>query len=209
MMTLQDKKILVVGNNLNFQKEISIELSNLGATTILINQNKEWKNEILSYSSEENYRYYHLLNIQNIQKTIDDIISKEGYIDAYIHCSDEMRNNLSSIEYTNLRVIFDKNIASYLAFISAISLRKQNNKYLPVVYISSDLNKLSAAYMSKTLALELYDQNIRINSILFENTYKYELNENNNDFIKKVSLMSAYLISENANFIVGEVYKIN
>ena len=63
--------------------------------------------------------------------------------------------------------------------------------------------------MSKTLSLELFEQNIRVNSLAIDNRYKYDFNENSNELMERISSMASYIVSENAKFIVGEIYKIN
>lgn len=209
MISFKNKNVLIVGNNLGFEKEISLKLSNLGATIILVSQNKELANETFNSIRGSSHKYFNFSNGQDIEKFVENIIHNEEFIDIYIHCADETNEHLSSIKSSKLQSIFDKNIALYLNFIKNISSKKQSNNYLSILYLSLTSNEISASNMSKFLSLELFEKNIRVNSLLIDTICKYDFSEEKNNLMERVTSMLSYLISENANFIIGENYKIN
>lgn len=202
MISFKNKKVLIIGNNLGFEKDIAIKLNNLGANILLIAQNEILAKETISLLQGDNNRYLNFTNIKDIETSVENT-------DIYIHFADEQSDNLYLMDYSNLKNIFDKNITSYINFIKVISSKKQNINNLSVLYISSNSNQISALNMSKTLSLELFEQNIRVNSLAIDNRYKYDFNENSNDLIERISSMASYIVSEYAKFIVGEIYKIN
>ncbi|MDN5078317.1 hypothetical protein PJV89_09640 [Aliarcobacter butzleri] len=202
MISFKNKKVLIIGNNLGFEKDVAIKLNNLGANILLITQNEILAKETISLLQGDNNRYLNFTNIKDIETSVENT-------DIYIHFADEQSDNLYLMDYSNLKNIFDKNITSYINFIKIISSKKQNINNLSVLYISSNSNQISALNMSKTLSLELFEQNIRVNSLAIDNRYKYDFNENSNDLIERISSMASYIVSEYAKFIVGEIYKIN
>lgn len=202
MISFKNKKVLIIGNNLGFEKDVAIKLNNLGANILLITQNEILAKETISLLQGDNNRYFNFTNIKDIETSVENT-------DIYIHFADEQSDNLYLMDYSNLKNIFDKNITSYINFIKVISSKKQNINNLSVLYISSNSNQISALNMSKTLSLELFEQNIRVNSLAIDNRYKYDFNENSNDLIERISSMASYIVSEYAKFIVGEIYKIN
>lgn len=202
MISFKNKKVLIIGNNLGFEKDIAIKLNNLGANILLIAQNEILAKETISLLQGDNNRYFNFTNIKDIETSVENT-------DIYIHFADEQSDNSYLMDYSNFQNIFDKNITSYINFIKAISSKKQNINNLSVLYISSNSNQISALNMSKTLSLELFEQNIRVNSLAIDNRYKYDFNENSNDLIERISSMASYIVSEYAKFIVGEIYKIN
>lgn len=202
MISFKNKKVLIIGNNLGFEKDIAIKLNNLGANILLIAQNEILAKETISLLQGDNNRYFNFTNIKDIETSVENT-------DIYIHFADEQSDNSYLMDYSNFQNIFDKNITSYINFIKAISSKKQNINNLSVLYISSNSNQISALNMSKTLSLELFEQNIRVNSLAIDNRYKYDFNENSNEFMERISSMASYIVSEYAKFIVGEIYKIN
>lgn len=202
MISFKNKKVLIIGNNLGFEKDVAIKLNNLGANILLIAQNEILAKETISLLQGDNNRYLNFTNIKDIETSVENT-------DIYIHFADEQSDNSYLMDYSNFQNIFDKNITSYINFIKVISSKKQNINNLSVLYISSNSNQISALNMSKTLSLELFEQNIRVNSLAIDNRYKYDFNENSNDLIERISSMASYIVSEYAKFIVGEIYKIN
>lgn len=202
MISFKNKKVLIIGNNLGFEKDVAIKLNNLGANILLIAQNEILAKETISLLQGDNNRYFNFTNIKDIETSVENT-------DIYIHFADEQSDNSYLMDYSNFQNIFDKNITSYINFIKAISSKKQNINNLSVLYISSNSNQISALNMSKTLSLELFEQNIRVNSLAIDNRYKYDFNENSNEFMERISSMASYIVSEYAKFIVGEIYKIN
>lgn len=202
MISFKNKKVLIIGNNLGFEKNIAIKLNNLGANILLINENESLAKEILSLLQGDNNKYLNFTNIKDIENSVENT-------DIYIHFADEQIDNLYLIDHNKLQNIFNKNVTSYINFIKAISSKKQDVNNLSVLYISSNSNQISALNMSKTLSLELFEKNIRVNGLVIDNKYKYDFNENSNELIQRVSSMASYIVSENAKFIVGEIYKIN
>lgn len=202
MISFKNKKVLIIGNNLGFEKDVAIKLNNLGANILLITQNEILAKETISLLQGDNNRYLNFTNIKDIETSVENT-------DIYMHFADEQSDNLYLMDYSNLQNIFDKNITSYINFIKVISSKKQNINNLSVLYISSNSNQISALNMSKTLSLELFEQNIRVNSLAIDNRYKYDFNENSNELMERISSMASYIVSEYAKFIVGEIYKIN
>ncbi|MGJ0301322.1 hypothetical protein [Aliarcobacter cryaerophilus] len=202
MISFKNKKVLIIGNNLGFEKDVAIKLNNLGANILLITQNEILAKETISLLKGDNNRYLNFTNIKDIENSVENT-------DIYIHFADEQIDNLYLIDHNKLQNIFDKNITSYINFIKAISSKKQDVNNLSVLYISSNSNQISGLNMSKTLSLELFEKNIRVNSLAIDNKYKYDFNENSNELMQRVSSMASYIVSENAKFIVGEIYKIN
>lgn len=202
MISFKNKKVLIIGNNLGFEKDVAIKLNNLGANILLITQNEILAKETISLLKGDNNRYLNFKNIKDIENSVENT-------DIYIHFADEQIDNLYLIDHNKLQNIFDKNITSYINFIKAISSKKQDVNNLSVLYISSNSNQISGLNMSKTLSLELFEKNIRVNSLAIDNKYKYDFNENSNELMQRVSSMASYIVSENAKFIVGEIYKIN
>ncbi|MGB6329967.1 MAG: SDR family NAD(P)-dependent oxidoreductase [Halarcobacter sp.] len=210
MIAFQNKKILIVTtNNLDIEKDIAIALSNLGATIVFVSSNEEIGIKALSSLKGNNHKYFNLNNSQNIDELADNIISydKKG-IDAYIHCAKKETPSLLCTENNELQSIFNVNIVSYLNFIKYFSKSKKKSSNISILYLFSDSNKINAAEMSKTLSLELFEENIKINSLQLGEATTSDLKEDSNKITQNVIGMVSYLISENASFIVGEVYKL-
>ncbi|PRM87734.1 hypothetical protein CJ671_09760 [Aliarcobacter cryaerophilus] len=183
MITFQDKKILVTGSSSGIGREISIQLSRLGAKVILLGRDEEKLKKSFSMLEGIGHKYfvYDLKQIEGIKDLVESFIEYDNIkLDGFIHSAGVPSvYPLKIITHDKFNETMDINTYSYLEIIKYFSKKNISNDYSSIVFISSILTKLpkkaqtlyvaskaASDSMSKVLSQELFKRRIRINSVL-------------------------------------------
>lgn len=183
MITFNNKKILVTGASSGIGREVAIQLSELGANTILVGRNEQRLQETKSLMKAGNHKYfcYDLENIEGIKELVSKFIEYDNIkIDGFVNCAGIVEIfPLKVIDYKKFEHILKINTYSYLEIIKYLSKKQYSNDNSAYVYISAMMTKIpkkaQATYIaskaagdsiSKVLSNELIRRKIRINSVL-------------------------------------------
>jgi NAD(P)-dependent dehydrogenase (short-subunit alcohol dehydrogenase family) len=237
-MSVKDKVIIITGASSGIGKGIAIHLSNLGAKCVLMGRNEERLNNVRKECKNETLVYsFDLIDFDKYQWVIDDIYSRFGKIYGFVHSAGiQQTKPISTLLYNDLKEIFEINVFSPLLFSKIISKKKYIDQGQSYVFIASIMgvvgNKCLSTYsatkgslisMTKSMALELADKNIRVNSISPGHIDDTEmavqigdglsidaLNKIQNDHplglgrVKDISCMIEFLLSENSRWVTGQ-----
>lgn len=180
-MELSGKTVLVTGASSGIGKETAVLLSNLGAKIILTGRDKvrlEKTNEMLNGNSHQ-IEPFDLTDVDNISSWIKELVNKNEPLFAIVHCA--------GMQFTlPLHIINSKRIDELMRInvTAAFGLAKgfrQKGAYLSggsIVFISSVMglvgqpgvscyaaSKGAIDALTKSLALELSKENIRVNCV--------------------------------------------
>lgn len=176
------KKILVTGSSSGIGRAIAIYCSGQGATVILNGRNKQRLHETLQLLSNDGHSVIpaNLSEVAQIEAMIKEAHKIHGTLDAVIHCAGVQNTlPLQALKEDHFDDIFTANVKS--AQFIAKSLRKKgryNPKGTSLVFMSSvaatcgepaistySASKAALQGLSKSLAIELARNNIRVNCI--------------------------------------------
>ncbi len=177
-----EKKIMVIGAASGIGRETSILLSELGARVVVVDRNEEKLKETLQALNDPDRHIslvYDVCDFGGCKEIFDSAIEDGQKIDGLVYCAGIAKpvplRVMSEIEYNK---IFSVNYFGFVNAVSVYSKRKYNsggsvvgisavNTHNPqkcmTLYASS---KAAVEGAVKTMALELADQNIRINSVI-------------------------------------------
>ena len=184
MMNFKNKKILVTGASSGIGRQIAIQLSELGASVVLIARDEVRLKETLSMMKESTKHkifIYDLQNVDGIEELISKCVSCDGIkFDGCVHAA-----GIASIypfkmlNYETNEKIFKVNTSSALEIVRHLSKKMNSNDGASVVFFSSILTKIfskgqipyiiskaSLDAIAKPLSLELSKRKIRINTII-------------------------------------------
>lgn len=191
-LDLTGKLILITGASSGIGKATAVKVSELGSKVILIARNEEKLKETQESLADgcESYVYpKDLTKIDELEVFIDDITSRHGKLDGFVHCAGiaDMRP-LSMTKYAFLHSMMLINYYSFIE-LSRVYAKKRNNNGGSIVAVSSVKSRVgdksNTAYSGskaalegsiKVMAKELYTKGIRVNSIIagFINTDMYQ-----------------------------------
>ena len=184
MMNFKNKKILVTGASSGIGRQIAIQLSELGASVVLIARDEVRLKETLSMMKESTKHkifIYDLQNVDGIEELISKCVGFDGIkFDGCVHAA-----GIASIypfkmlNYETNEKIFKVNTSSALEIVRHLSKKMNSNDGASVVFFSSILTKIfskgqipyiiskaSLDAIAKPLSLELSKRKIRINTII-------------------------------------------
>jgi len=180
--SLQDKNILVTGASSGIGASCCITCSELGANLILLGRDQRKLEQTLKKLKPGNHSVlsYDLMNIEGIEKALEEPLNKYGKIHGFIHSAGiditKPLNNLRLIDYQK---IFSTNVISGFEIARILSKRKfyavEGTSY---IFIASVFGMLGSpgtiAYSaskgallagSRSMAIELAAKKIRVNCI--------------------------------------------
>lgn len=181
-MDLTDKKVLVIGAVSDIGVYIVNQLLTLGANTVLIDRDEaQLQSSFSSYLGEKcsifSFDYY--IN-ELIEPELSNILSITGKLDGYVYCAGHgILRPLSLTKVFHLQDMMTSNFYSFVEISRIITKRKHFNTGGSIVAISSVSSikglKSKLAYSAskaaldsgvRSLAAELSDRKIRVNSVL-------------------------------------------
>ncbi len=181
VIDLSNKTILITGASDGIGRETSKTVSELGGKVILVGRSEEKLQAVLSELSGEGHMIYpyDLKALDGIDSFVKDIVKTHGALGGMVHCAGESQvRPLKMCSPEFMKDIFDINYFAFIELVRAYAKKKNNNGGSIVVMSSvgsrrGDKGKL--AYTSskaavdgavRTLAKELAEKNIRVNSVV-------------------------------------------
>jgi NAD(P)-dependent dehydrogenase (short-subunit alcohol dehydrogenase family) len=241
MLSLKNKTILVTGASSGIGRSTAVLFSKLGANVIITARNKDNLNTTLL---ELNNSDSHRLESADLTQIIDikNLVKNISSIDGLVHCCGKVLPvPVKFIKENHLQDVFSVNYFSAVNLVSELLFQKKINNNSSIVFISSVSTLHSyfggAPYISsksalegyaKTLALELAQKKIRVNTLqpalvrtaIFEDTINAAIdNDNMNSLINSYPLgvgdpidvanASAFFVSDNSKWITGSFLKMD
>lgn len=179
------KKIVVAGATSGMGKATAIKLSQQGASVCLIGRSQDKLNEVKKELSVGSCRYYvkDFNDSGNFQEIFDDIIADGKKIDGLVYCAGMAKIlPVSMLSKKNMDESMTVNLYSFAEMVSILSKKKYHDK-TSVVGISSIstqypqkcqgiyvATKCAMNGMVTSMAMELAEKGIRINTILPSST---------------------------------------
>jgi NAD(P)-dependent dehydrogenase (short-subunit alcohol dehydrogenase family) len=182
-MDFKGKHILVVGGSSGIGKQTALNLANLGAAISIIGRNAFRVNETLSKLNEINSSIKHTGHIFDLVKieSISTLVNELGNYNGLVYSAGIQK--ISPLQFINnqdfAEVQYINSFAPFFLIRDLIKLKKIN-KEASIVLVSSvsgakigtkglisyATSKSALVGMSKSLALELARQKIRVNCVL-------------------------------------------
>ncbi len=175
------KRFVVTGAGSGIGKATAVRLSEQGAEVCLLVLNNEQADEVMPCLSGNGHRFYvkDLSESGGYKEIFDDIISDGHKIDGLVHCAGITRIlPVALLNKANMDGSMTINLYSFLEMVSLLSKKKYHDK-ASVVGISSIsvrypqkcqgiyvATKAAMNAMATSMALELAEKNIRINTIM-------------------------------------------
>jgi NAD(P)-dependent dehydrogenase (short-subunit alcohol dehydrogenase family) len=241
-MNLTGKKIIVTGASSGIGRETSILLSKLNAQIVLIGRRKDELEKTLSLMNGQNHLVFafDLLDFDNYKSLFDEICSDGKKLDGLVHCAGIAKTIPIKVLSNDLMLETMKiNYFSFLELTKYYSKKKYSNggsivgisainMHMPQKCMSLYAGSKGALEASiKTLALELYENNIRINSVVpgainteMARSYASAVsNEQANKILEgqlmpmgnpeDVANVIAFLLSDASKFVTGRHYYVD
>lgn len=175
------KKIVVTGASSGIGRAAAIKLSQQGAAVFLIGRDKTRLEETVSFMSGEGNRYYvkDLSEDGGIKEIYDDIVSDGSKIDGLVYCAGITKVvPVSMLGKKAMDESMTVNLYSFAEMAGLLSKKKYHNRS-SIVGISSIAarypQKCQGVYvaakaamnaMVSSMAIELAEKDIRINSVM-------------------------------------------
>ncbi|MFN4198154.1 MAG: SDR family NAD(P)-dependent oxidoreductase [Flavobacterium sp.] len=242
-MNLKDKVIIITGASSGIGKGIAIHLSSLGAKCVLLGRNQERLNTVKEQCTHETLTYsFDLTEFDKYQSIIEDIYLKFGKIQGFVHSAGiQQTKPIQTLLYNDLKEIFEINVFSPLLFSKILSKKKFIDHGQSYVFIASIMgvvgSKCLATYsatkgsliaMTKSMAMELAEKKIRVNTISPGHIDDTEMAIQKDAELPKdamdkiiehhplglgkvhdVSCMAEFLLSENSIWITGQNFIVD
>lgn len=244
MIKFQNKVALITGGSRGIGKAISLMFAKTGAN-IAINylQNKaaaeEVKKECESIGVKAITFQADMAKRNEVFQMIDDCIKEFGQIDILVNNTGIWEYNpIDSMTEENLKRTIDTNLLGCFYSSSAVTPYMRKQKYGSIIFISSTAGQRGEAFYSpyaasksgligltKSLAAELVDDNIRVNCVApgwveTDMSRGALTTEDSEVHLNKILMKRAaspeelagpvlFLASDMATFITGEVLNVN
>ena len=236
--TLEGKTILITGASSGIGKCSAIECSKMGAKLVITGRDEERLNE--TFERLEGKGYIQLVADLIDEEAIHLLVESISTLDGVFFCTGVTDTTL--IKFLNKEKIdrvFDINFVSPVLLTKALVQKKKINKMASLVYMSSmgaeavapglgiyAASKNAINSMAKTVALELVNRLIRVNTIM-PSMVKTELLETLTSFSKEdlakdeakyplgygepedVAYAAIYLLSDASRWITGSFIKMD
>lgn len=179
--SLSAKKILITGASSGIGRQCAISCSKMGAQVALVGRDENRLQETLAQMEGEGHLIcaYDLTLLENIKPLVQDIVSKLGPFDGFIHSAGiEKTLPIKSLKPSDYEEIFKVNALSAFEIVRYLNSSKNFNQGGSIVLISSITSIIGrvgvSAYAAskgaivsavKTMALELAKRSVRINAV--------------------------------------------
>lgn len=186
------KRFVVTGATSGMGKATAIKLAEQGAEVCLLARNEEKLRATLSLLSGKGHRYYEkdFSESEGYKEIFDDIVSDGHKIDGIVHCAGIAK--ILPINFLSKKTMDESmtvNLYSFVEMVSLLSKKKYHDK-ASVVGVSSIsvlypqkcqgiyvATKSAMNTMVMSMAIELSEKNIRINTIMPSSTNTQMLKE--------------------------------
>ena len=181
-LDLTGKTILVTGASSGIGRETAILLSRLGAKVVLLARDKERLQETKKALSGSMHILcpLDLTNVEAINTKLSEICQSSGKLDGVAHCAGiQITMPLQFFDADSIHQIIETNLISTISLIKAFRQKSIANNPSSIVLLSSvtalvgqsglslyAATKGALLSLTRSLAMELSRQNIRINAIL-------------------------------------------
>ena len=239
----EDKCILITGGSSGIGRATAIALSKAGARVAIVARNKERMLDTISMMDDSKKHLFIAYDLSDLTNygTVFNELKREGFIlDGLVHCAGVSRVlPLRALSLGNMTEIFNIHFFSFLELVKWYAKKGVSNggsivgisainAHVPqkcmTVYSSS---KAAVECACRSLALELVEKNIRINSVVvggikteMSEVTGGQINSIKSDYVNPVSrqilgigsadsIVGAirFLLSEDSSFITGrEIY---
>ena len=175
------KRFIVTGAGSGIGKATAVRLSEQGAEVCLFVLNIEQANEVMPCLSGNGHKFYvkDLSESGGYKEIFDDIVSDGHKIDGLVHCAGIAKIlPITMMNKTNMDLSMTVNLYSFAEMVSLLSKKKYHYK-ASVVGVSSIsirypqkcqgiyvATKAAMNTMVTSMALELADKGIRINTVM-------------------------------------------
>ena len=197
-MDLTGKQILVAGATSDIGQAIVIQLNQLGAKIVMVDNEENVPHRISSFLQGNNNHYcsFDIFKNEEIEPNIKQIVKDHGKFNGFVYCAGTGGvRPLALTKYDNLQKMMNANYFSFVEMSRCITKKNSFERGGSIVAISSVSSikglKSKLAYSSskaaldaavRCLAAELSEKGIRVNTIL-----KGGLSTDNNlDYIKNI-----------------------
>lgn len=234
IIDMTGKKIIITGASSGIGRQAAITLSELGATCILIARREEELVKTMEQMTGEGHSYYllDLGNPDNVEPMFNQIYEEQGAVDGMVYSAGISKTQpLKMRNPEKIHETMDINFVSFMECCRMITKKKRFNPNTSIVGVSSiaaqdfrvkgiQLYAASKAAMNAlvcSLAVELKDKGIRINSVMPTNTntpmtmqYRQMLGdnqyENYADWLEPIEVVNniVFLLSSAASGVTGE-----
>jgi 3-oxoacyl-[acyl-carrier protein] reductase len=180
-MDMTSRTVLVTGASSGIGREAAIILSRLGARVILVARNQEKLVDTQKHLSEKGHviEPFDLQLIDSIPAWLKQISQKIGPLDGLVHSAGiHVPKPLRVLKYDDLKKVFDLNVASAVSLAKGFRQKGVCQSNSSIVLLSSVVGLVGqsgiSAYsaskgalisLTKSLALELSSENIRVNCV--------------------------------------------
>ena len=180
-MALSGRTILVTGASSGIGREVAIVLSQLEARLILVARNQERLSTTLALldGNEHTVIPFDLLEVDSISQWMKKLAGELGPFDGVVHSAGiHQMQPLRFLTNDQLNEVMNINFNAAVALVRGLRQKNVSAKQASVVFLSSVMGLVGqpgvAAYtaskgallaVTKSLALELAKENIRVNSI--------------------------------------------
>jgi NAD(P)-dependent dehydrogenase (short-subunit alcohol dehydrogenase family) len=180
--SLQDKNILVTGASSGIGASCCITCSEFGANLILLGRDQIKLDQTLKKLNPGNHSIlsYDLLNIEGIEKTLEECLYKYGRIHGFIHSAGlDITKPLSHLRLNDFQTLFYTNVISGFEIARILSKKQfyasEGTSYIFIASVFGVVgNSGTVAYSAskgsliagcRSMALELAAKKIRVNCI--------------------------------------------
>lgn len=180
-LDLAGKRFLITGAASGIGKATAEALTNFGANLVLLDINKNALNQILSVCSQNSYAIEHdFLDNSTLKDKIQSVASETGRFDGFVHSAGvSCVVPLKLVSEKKVRSVFQINTHSALELAKIFSDKRiRSSEGCSFVYISSvyglvgsaansiyAMSKSALHGLTKSLAVELAGQSIRVNCV--------------------------------------------
>lgn len=236
-MSLTGKKILLVGANTEVGETIAKQLVSLNANVVLIDQDENKLKSLTDSIGGSNHAFHKIdfSNIKEIEKHIRVVVECFGAFNGFVFCNTLGGvRPLSLTKYENLLNMMNQNSFLFIEIVRCLSKKNYFENGGSIVALSSissirgfksklaySVSKAALDASVKSLAAELAERKIRVNSILKAGLtidknidYIKDISElNNNETMKQqvlgeiepieIANLTAFLLSDAVRTITG------
>lgn len=179
---LEGKKYLVTGASSGLGRDVATKLSNCGATVVITGRNENELKKTFTQMSGENHIVvpFNLADEDDFKYLFDEAIQDGVKLDGFVHCAGVIPlTPVATLKRDKINQCFSVNLYALIELVRIFTKSKYRNNSASVVEISSissmypgncqtlyASSKAAANAAVQSLAIELFDKNIRINSLL-------------------------------------------